>query len=166
MRKWYVWGHTPGLTAGIDFTVVAENQPLAGYNYGENRWQSNMANVLSFLEECQPPLEDAVNLFDWARGDFDMETLGELAKKGDDLIRTAGNLHRAICEVQEPLFRTLQPQREFVMKHSHLFPNRAPGMIEVLANGVVGNYKGDMTCPYRPAPVVSLIGPMTPAVLN
>ena len=125
-----------------------------------------MANVLSFLEECQPPLEDAVNLFDVAMGDCDMKTLGELAKKGDDLIRTAGNLHRAICEVQEPLFRTLQPQREFVMKHSHLFPNRAPGMIEVLANGVVGNYKGDMTCPYRPAPVVSLIGPMTPAVLN
>lgn len=73
--------------------------------------------------------------------------MGALATKGGDLVRTTGNFYRAICEVQEPLFRTLQAKLDFILDHSQLFPSIAPGMIEVLTNGAVGRYQCDNSLP-------------------
>ena len=71
---------------------------------------------------------------------FQPECLGELAKRGDQLVVTLKGLYPALCSLQEIALRQLAPQLSFASQYKHLIPDQFPWIFHTLTVGVVATY--------------------------
>lgn len=126
--------------ASIDVPLVTDmNQEIP-------RWRNgNQCQINYPISEYEWRLHgevglEAMNFYREIKCEFSVPNFKNIAQAGNELVRTAGSLDKALCFIQEVEFRKLTPQIEFIQQNRSWIPHLADEMFEVMRIGVTSDY--------------------------
>ena len=75
---------------------------------------------------------DVQTLYADISAQFTLCDVSKLAGCGGDIAQQIGGIYPELCDVRELEMENIPPQAAFVVKHRHLFPERADQLIDVM----------------------------------
>ena len=160
--------HTDDTTTPLNpwiYTTNVEIPPLISENYKQQEAASidvpkaiDMNNELpKWRNKNQRNLEYPIMEYEWRiQGEIGLEAMNfhrkidcefslanvkSIAQAGNELVRSAGSLEKALCYFQEVEFRKLNTQMEYIQQNRAWIPHLADEMSEVMRIGATADYR-------------------------